>query len=136
MIGGGAMVHYTGAGNILTACYPKSNDEWEARSKDHLTEDKALLEVFAIGIFDPNDIFETNISKVTSGVSAHPTAKCKVATGFTLVGGGAFVDWKGSGNLLNASYPETIDTWAVESKDHQVSDPAAITCYAIGLRFK
>jgi hypothetical protein len=57
-----------------------------------------------------------------------------------MVGGGAWVDWTGDGNILVASYPiESAPgkpAWHVQSKDHVKSSPARITAYAVGLKSK
>jgi hypothetical protein len=52
-----------------------------------------------------------------------------------MVGGGALVDWAGSGNLLTASYPqEDRARWTAKSKDHIMSSEAKITAYALGVK--
>ena len=59
-----------------------------------------------------------------------------------IVGGGAFVDWNGAGNILTGSFPlwtftssldNSILGWEATAKDHFVADPAAITAFAFGL---
>jgi hypothetical protein len=44
------------------------------------------------------------------------------------------VNYGGAGNMLTATYPLTVDTWAAESKDHILSDAASLTVYAVGIR--
>ena len=56
--------------------------------------------------------------------------------GYTLTGGGAFVDYTGAGNLLTASFPSSDTSWEVRSKDHDVSDPSTITAFAIGMKHR
>lgn len=55
------------------------------------------------------------------------------ALGFTLVGGGARVNWSGEGNLLTASYPNG-NSWVARAKDHLKPSVATVTAFAIGLK--
>jgi hypothetical protein len=50
MTGGGAKVTYSGDGSLLTASYPKDEETWEGRAKDHLSSDEATIDASAIGI--------------------------------------------------------------------------------------
>ena len=71
----------------------------------------------------------------TSEKSDRPNVRVRVPEGFSIIGGGAKVDWNGSdaGQLLVASIPEDEHTWFAESKAHAVSSPATITAYAIAI---
>lgn len=136
MTGGGAQVHWSGAGNLLTASYPQTSRTWQARSKDHIKPDPATLTVYAIGIrprngtpAPPNFIFTS-----PSGRENHPTTTASVQSGYVLVGGGAYAQWQGAGSLLTGSYPNGAGGWIAASKDHVIPDPAAIIAYAIGIR--
>ena len=53
-----------------------------------------------------------------------------------MTGGGAFVNWHGAGNLLTASFPTSDVAWEARAKDHDISDPAAITAYVIGIKHR
>jgi len=136
MTGGGAQVHWTGAGNLLTASYPQSPRSWEAKSKDHTRSDPAALTVYVIGIRPRNGAPppESSIFSAQSGRENHPTSTASIPSGYLLVGGGAEVNWQGAGNLLTASYPNNAGGWIAASKDHLVADPSVITAYAIGVR--
>ena len=49
MVGGGAQVHWTGAGNLLTASAPGSQNSWMVKSKDHQQSSPATITSYVIG---------------------------------------------------------------------------------------
>jgi hypothetical protein len=133
LTGGGAQVHWHGAGNLLTAMFPSSANTWEARSKDHDVSDPSQITAYAIGIKSRNGgSVKGTIQKAQSGAVPHPTVQATLPNGWMLSGGGAFDDWTGDGNLLTASYPSG-SSWVASGKDHKVPDPASITAYVIGI---
>lgn len=136
MVGGGARVDWAGAGNMLTASFPKDSTTWAANAKDHSVSDPASITVYAIGLRSKVEgvALEMKIKKFTSPKTAHPVAETSPDNGLTLVGGGALATWDGAGNLLTASYPKDANTWLASSKDHIESGPATMTAYAIGLK--
>lgn len=140
MTGGGARVNWTGEGNYLTASYPSSLDTWEARSKEHYEPDPATLDVYAIGIKPQNGnpysrFPETRIfSSSDPSVAQAPERTVEIEPGYTLLGGGAIVNWSGYGNLLTASYPSSTSAWTANSKDQVDESPASLFVYAIGFR--
>jgi hypothetical protein len=136
MTGGGAQAHWSAKGSLLTASRPVGSDTWEARSKDHVQRETDTLTVYAIGVRPRNGAPNVAWKKeeATSDVAPHPSVAAHVQNGWQLVGGGAFVDWQGAGNLLTASYPQEGSAWEASSKDHLESSPARITAYAIGVR--
>jgi hypothetical protein len=136
IIGGGAFDNWSGAGNLLTASFPSDARTWRAAGKDHEVVSPAPITAFALAISDPNDEWDVVIKSETSNPDAHPQAVATLPAGFTMTGGGAFVDWHGAGNLLTASFPTSDSSWEARSKDHDISDPAAITSYVIGIRHK
>jgi hypothetical protein len=138
MTGGGAQDNYGGAGNLLTASFPQSSDTWEARGKDHEIVDLSSLTVYAIGIRPSHGgpLPRARIFSATSPVQAHPLAAVTIPSsqGFVLTSGGALADYHGAGSLLTGSYPdESGRRWLATAKDHDISDPAALTVWAIGL---
>jgi hypothetical protein len=135
MTGGGAEANWEHEGSLLTASFPHGTGTWEARSKDHLVAEVTTLTVFAIGIRPRNGaVFPASaVFSQRSGSENHPHATAEVPANYILVGGGALVDWKGSGNLLTASYPDDQGGWTVASKDHIAADPAVIVAYALGV---
>ncbi|MEK0083343.1 hypothetical protein [Benzoatithermus flavus] len=135
MTGGGARVDYAGNGNLLTASFPSSRRTWEARSKDHIHPDPASITAYVIGIRARNGARGPRmiIASATTGVAAHPSGTVSVGFPFQISGGGAIDNWTGAGNLLTAIYPSSPSTWTAAGKDHEVSDPANLTIYAIGL---
>jgi hypothetical protein len=143
IVGGGAVINYTGAGSLLTASYPKDIHTWYAAGKDHEVPDEEAITVYVLALYDPNDDWDVIIVQgVCASPASYPWARVRLPEPYVLTGGGAFVDWHGDGNLLTASYPypSYLDTsgnwvgWEARSKDHQVSDPSTITAYAIGIR--
>jgi hypothetical protein len=158
LTGGGAQANWNSKGSLLTASYPNDSTGWVAKSKDHGSgnEEAATVTAYAIGIkaadsasrsvkeiFEKKN-FETKLFTATSAKEEnHPTAVISVDLDYVLVGGGAYVNWdreggNRKGNLLTASYPASLYTWNVASKDHLSGneDPSKITAYAIGARVK
>lgn len=148
LVCGGVRVNWQGAGNLLTASYPIVSQSsygintahcWEGKSKDHIIPSPATLDVYVIGIYDPDDELDIRVWYGQSSPAQHPSTKIGVGSGFTMICGGAKSNWDidgGSGNLLFASYPETGIHWRAQSKDHGRVDPTTITAYAIGARFR
>src|SRR5919199_114585 len=143
LLSGGAKVTSNGPGMLLTASFPESDNTWRPLAKDHRQSDSGELTVYAMALYDPDDLWEVKHFQATSAPEAHPHAEKTVDSGFVMVGGGAEVRWNGQGNMLTASYPileapdsRTFNTWKAQSKDHLTSDPATITVYALGLHSK
>jgi len=136
LIGGGASDNWVGEGNMLTASYPSGN-QWVAAGKDHQVASPSYITVYALGLYDPDDEWETTVAQQTSDPAEHPQAVATLPPGYVLTGGGAFVDYgSGYGNMLTASFPNGESGWEARSKDHLVVDDAKITAYAIGVRAK
>jgi hypothetical protein len=135
MTGGGAQVNWTGNGNLLTASFPSSRSTWEARSKDHVHPDPASITAYVIGIKARNGASGPRMIMVSgnTGTAAHPSGSVSVGFPFKVSGGGAIDRWTGAGNLLTAIYPSGANQWSAAGKDHEISDPASLTIYAIGL---
>lgn len=135
MTGGGAMVDWTGAGNLLTASYPSGPSSWQAMSKDHEVADPATIIAYAIGLRrrNPGPAIQRTVAVATGPIAPHPTASVSLTSGWQLSGGGAINHWSGAGNLLTASYPEG-NAWLAAGKDHDLPSPSNITVYAIGIR--
>jgi len=134
IVGGGAFDHWSGAGSLLTASYPRGARTWFAAGKDHESSSPASITAFALALRDPNNEWEVIIKPEASNPAPHPQAVATLPAGYILTGGGAFVDWHGAGNLLTASFPNSDLSWEARGKDHDVSDPSRITAYAIGVK--
>eukprot|EP01137_Pigoraptor_chileana_P010109 Opistho-2@3941 len=140
IVGGGAVVNWTRAGNLLTAAYPvidNGRQAWVACAKDHMSSDPATITGFCVAVNDPDNAFDVAVFTATSDCAAHPSAVATIPpdSGFTLVGGGAFVQPLEPGSMLYASYPSDDGrSWQVNAKDHLESCPARATAFAIGLR--
>jgi hypothetical protein len=136
LLGGGARVATASGQNFLTASYPEGQC-WNGVAKDHLVPSIATLDVYAIGIYDPDSLIAISTLSLTSDVAAHPAVLSPILPPpFAVTGGGAKVTYNGAGNILIASYPNDgnpKNTWVAASKDHDVSDPATVTSYVIGM---
>lgn len=136
VFGGGAKVNWSGAGSLLTGIWPESNTSFRARSKDHQYSSPASIDVYAVTAKmlngAPVAAGDYILVEQTSSYAAHPQVSAHLPAGYTLVGGGARVNWSGNGNLLYASYPNG-NSWVAASKDHVLSSPATVTAYAIGV---
>jgi len=141
LVGGGAYNYQGEPGSFLTASYPSSDlKTWYIESKGRPGVTPYYLACYAIGLkiegLSSADLRNyIRLTSATSGVAAHPSATASLTgTGYTLIGGGAKVNWSGAGNFLTDSHPAGTDNaWYVESKDHITSAPASITAYAIGI---
>lgn len=146
LVGGGAHAFdnisgapITGNGAFLTESRPNGSlTLWKGRSKDHMVSDPHYLTVYAIGmkIDGVTSAYlrsQINLDSTVSSSANHPIAQKSVPSGYLLIGGGAFDNYSGYGNMLVKSYPKNSTTWYVEGKDHRRADPSTITAYAIGL---
>lgn len=50
ILSGGALVNWTGWGNLLTGSFPSGNSSWEVRSKDHREASPATITAYVIGL--------------------------------------------------------------------------------------
>jgi len=134
LTGGGGRTNFTGAGNLLTASFPPSPSTWEVRAKDHQIADPTEAMAFIIGIRRRSGASVEGHIAATIGVTdAHPFAKIQLPQEFVRSGGGARVNFTGNGNYLTTSAP--LDRgWDAKSQDHQISSPADIAVFAIGIR--
>ncbi len=148
-IGGFAWANpYHGGGTLLTMSAPLTGTNafkgWRGEVKAHIYPDGYTnLVVSAIGIrlkdnngnYIPAEELKRHLQIIsrTSSRAAHPSTFARLSSGYTLIGGGAKVNWSGAGNLLTQTYP-LGNTWRVKSKDHVIASPATITAYAIGIK--
>jgi hypothetical protein len=93
------------------------------------------MDVWTIGIYDPEDEWDVRIVNDTSTPSKRPSATAILGDGYVLTGGGAWVHWNGPGNVLTASYPES-KRWIAASKAPDDNEECRISAYAIGLRHR
>jgi len=138
LTGGGGLVQWTGAGNLLTASFPHSlSPGWVVQSKDHGITSPAWITSYAIGIRHRYGgvRLATTTKTATSAVMSHPRTFVCLDPGWILTGGGALDDWyPGAGNLLTGTCPAGERCWSAGGKDHVYPSPAKITAYAIGIR--
>lgn len=140
VIGGGAKISGYGKwGALLTKSYPSQDlTKWYAESKDHIKSDKHTLDVYAIGlkikgITRDQLKGQMIVTTATSSKTNWPATQANLPAEYTLIGGGAAVNWSGQGALLVKSAPNG-NSWSVSGKDHKDSSPATITAYAIGIK--
>ncbi len=144
MIGGGAQVHWSDPGNLLTASYPKDRVTWACVSKDHVQPSPATITAYVIGLkcnVSGLRILQT-IQKSSSDPAERPTATASAPSGYVLVGGGAQTHWTTNGILLTASYPREVQAdqglaqpaWEARSTDHTVVDSGTIDVYAVSVK--
>lgn len=146
IIGGGAIVtNVSSSSNLpvssfITASRPDfANNSWIGQSKDHLNPELHRLTIYAIGLRPltmTSSQLRANMSVFTntSSVLSHPQTSVTVPANYTMLGGGAQINYgSGAGNLLVHSYPSSLNTWSVRGKDHRFASPSTITAYAIGI---
>lgn len=141
LVGGGAYNYQGEPGSFLTGSYPSSDlRTWYIESKGRPGVTPYYLACYAIGLkiegLSSADLRNyIRLTSATSGVASQPSASASLTgSGYTLIGGGAKVNWSGAGNFLTDSHPAGTDNaWYVASKDHITSSPASITAYAIGI---
>jgi hypothetical protein len=139
IIGGGAIAPNLGKGALLTASYPSTDlSSWILASKDHLVPQPHILTGYAIalrirGLTREQLRANVMIREVESAVTSHPSATANLPSGYSILGGGFKVNWRGQGNLATASFPRG-NSWVVKSKDHGQPSPASIVSYVIGIR--
>ena len=137
LLSGGAFDDWSDPGNMLTASFPEGDNTWRASGKDHVTLSPARVTAYATVTYDPDDIWDVQQFKSDlSQKSHHPSASSSVPDGYTLIGGGAQVQYSGAGCLLTSSYPSDARTWRCDAKDHVESNEAQIMAVAIGLKCK
>src|SRR5262249_15519421 len=146
ILGGGAYVEWDGpcaapnpAGNLITGMFPNEEGTiWTVKAKDHLVPSPASVVAYCI-VAQTRDQRPINPAfyKIVSKKSlndAHPHETVSLPEGFTVVGGGANVDYQGLGSMLFECYPTPgLDGWVGSAKDHLQPDPSPITVWAIGL---
>jgi hypothetical protein len=142
LVGGGAWVNnadMVNAGALLTESRPDEDlQQWWAGSKDHVDPDAHSLIVYSIGLridgIDRTTLMNYIFADhTTSGTTSAPGTSMGVPYPYTLIGGGAEVNWSTKGSLIVQSYPNGTQ-WTVKSKDHIQAEATSITAYAIGIQ--
>lgn len=144
VVGGGARVDRTGAGNLLFNTSPvHGTRDWVAQSKDHLVSDAARIWSYVLYFEDPEQQYEVRaFYSASSTVRSAPETAVAVPSGWVLTGGGCSVDWRsgfGPGSMLTGSYPivrrdNTATSWVCEARDMGGASPADVIAVAIGIR--
>ena len=149
LTGGGAEIfdstvleHDLFINSFLISSYPSSDKTWTALSHDHLRRDFHDLRVYAIGVKPRNGrTLDIQLYSQKSGEveKQYPDAEVKPADDYALVGGGAGANKEVDHHLLTSYSFTTSDTWRAtgwkaRSTDHERSQPAILTAYAIGVK--
>jgi vibriolysin len=150
LVGGGAIVNWSGWGNLLVASRPLGTPSWGGtpptawygRSKDHLHSSPATITVLAIGIRPTIPGFGTlqvawrypNVSYAPSGVGS---ASGSVEGSWALACLGGESSWNGYGRMLFRMSP--VDSYSntsltVASKDLRNSDSGFTSLYYTEVR--
>lgn len=144
VVGGGARVDWTGAGNLLfNTSLAHGTRDWVAQSKDHLVSDAAGITSYVLYFDDPEQQYEVRAFYSASSTPRRaPATAVAVPSGWVLTGGGCSVDWRsgfGPGSMLTGSYPivrrdNTASSWVCEARDMGGASPADVVAVAIGIR--
>ena len=134
VLSGGFNLPYTGFGNMGTCSMPLDAQHWIAKGKDHIVANPAPIEVSAVFLFDPNDLWDVVYNQITVGPAEHVSGTVSVPSGYTLVGGGACANWISAGLLLTDSHPLDSTTWTAAAKDQDLPESATLTIVAVGIR--
>ncbi|MCW2859529.1 MAG: hypothetical protein JWP48_1237 [Actinoallomurus sp.] len=140
LIGGGFRINWPpGTGNMATASFPDSDSTWKVRSKDHFTPSPCTIDAFSVGLrssIDGLGTFERRVTQKTSRTAAHPFISFSLDDRFALTGIGAEVNFNEPGSLLWKLIPGNGGSQGITaaSKDHEVSSPANIDAFAIGIK--
>lgn len=145
-IGGGAWMERLGGnynGGVLTASYPDADKKtWWARGMSYIWPCPYILHAYAVGLrlkksdgsYVPFETLSSTIG-IVSGVGSQsdvPTAFATADPGYTIIGGGGFIDFEpGPGNVLVCSYPISSSQWRVQGKAQWTSSPACAYAYAL-----
>jgi MAC/Perforin domain len=142
VLSGGARSTWGGAGEMLTASFPVSSNQWAARAGDCVTPDSGILTVFAIAVYDPYNWLDVTTKQSQSQAAGIPTTSVDLDNNYVLTGGGAECV---TGCYLTASYPYShsdprntpfpSNTWQVAAKAHFVPVSGPITVYAVGVKW-
>ncbi|GHG78577.1 hypothetical protein [Streptomyces griseocarneus] len=137
LISGGFRVNWRpGAGNLATASFPEFDEQWTARSKDHIEPAPCTIDVFSVGLrahIPGAGRVERRASSSIGGPAAHPSATATLHGAFALTGIGAEARWGEPGSLLWQIEPFNQGVTA-SAKDHVKPSPAMIKAWAIGIR--
>ncbi len=154
LVGGGAIVHWEGAGSMLYQSKPEYVNPnigwgWRASAKDHMESSPAKLTAYAIGLsqtflnsYGVRVIYISGTSEVEasySGASSYVDGERA-----WVVTGGAETTWRpgDAGSLLTGSFPGSVfrdgdprrrRQWWAYSKDQQVESPSRATSWAIAI---
>jgi hypothetical protein len=95
-----------------------------------------MAQVQVIDSYDYKEL-SFQLLRATSNSAQHPTVSITAPQGTVILGGGAEVNWNGSGNMITGMFPSNNGTvWTVTSKDHEQPSPASIVAYCIVAQMK
>lgn len=143
LIGGGARVNWSGAGNLLFESYPANSTTWKVGSKDHGATSPASITAFAIGIstgaiagFGTLEMQIRNTATYAPALGVG-TATRNPTSGWATTCAGGRAEWEGPrGRLLFEMRPNENDGVQASSKDHGSPDSGMTWAYALEARKK
>src|ERR1700722_14717226 len=109
------------------------------RAATRITREFEVIDTYTVGAL------KFQLLKATSACVNHPSVSITSPSGWLILGGGAFVDWKSTcspfnppaGNLLTGMFPDgNGETWTVTSKDHMQESSARIFGYCFIAQMK
>jgi hypothetical protein len=140
LVGGGTHCENTGGIKFIVSTYPSGDySQWTSEVKDcHTAASNVVLTSYAVGVVAPQNLKiypSTDSSTSATGGSDHTTVNLG---GIPIIGGGAKVVIvnKGSGNLLQQSYPSSANSWSEFNKTYDGAEDgstATATVFGIGL---
>ncbi len=139
LVGGGAEVEgQANGGGLLTKSFPINKATWFASSKDHVSAWSHRIRAYAVGmqLFGLSSTTLSNlvtINSATSGASHAPSVSVAIPAFNVLLSGGAASNASGEGQLLTGSFPATDTSWTASAKDHQRSDVATVSAFAMSI---
>ncbi len=145
LIGGGAIVNWSGPGNLLTESYPEGNS-WLVKSKDHTVESPATITSYAIGIKNTIPNFGSLAVNIISdcddnddSLLYHNQADTYLddwqISNSLIACPGAKVSSDGAGVMLETIAYQVRNIVRVFSRAHLIEDNTGTTCaYAVGIK--
>lgn len=141
MVGGGARINWTGAGNLLVHSYPEGNS-WKVKGKDHIDSSPASIDAFVIGIRNNEYIpgfgyLESTLTTSSSYISTGSnTVSTSIPSGFVISCPGGRATFNSAGRLIMGMNMDINSPFNCNAttKDLNIADGGYTYAYAVGLR--
>jgi hypothetical protein len=143
---GASLLNQDNNNQFLTNCFVvKPSDEnptpnqCNAQGKSVHTATNADLTIYAIAVYDPNDLLDVKVFTNDSGTthSGYPAASVNIEDGYVMTGGGVSTTPDNeNGLMLIASQPSSKTSWYGFAAEHSSGCTGTLTVYAIGVKWK